>query len=405
MNLKTKILIDKFIGLPIVYVLNIVARILGFLLRINHSLDKPITKIIVSKYVGIGSIIQATPLLATLRKNYPAAKIIFLTNESNKELFNSIPSIDDVYTITDKSFFLLLKSNFKLLLRLWKFKAELFVDLEIYSNYSSAIATMSISKNRFGFFKDDKMYRMGIYTHMLYYNIKAPISQTYLQFARLLNCTDIINELQLFAQQKSNSFKEVSEQRYIIINANASDLRIERRWQKENFVELINMLSHQYINYSIVLIGSKNEKNYIDTLYNQLAKKENVINAVGKFSITELIYFISNAELMITNDSGPMHIAFALKTKTIALFGPCSPQQYGGTENTIIHYKNVYCSPCVHEFLIPPCKGNNVCMKKITFKEVMESVSFHLNSTSSKLKQEEKIEYSDGTFPLGLIAR
>jgi ADP-heptose:LPS heptosyltransferase len=44
---------------------------------------------------------------------------------------------------------------------------------------------------------------------------------------------------------------------------------------------------------------------------------------------------------MITNDTGPMHIAFALKTKTVSLFGPCSPQQYGGIENTTTIYLKV----------------------------------------------------------------
>ncbi len=71
-----------------------------------------------------------------------------------------------------------------------------------------------------------------------------------------------------------------------------------------------------------------------------------------------------------------MHIGFSLKKTAIALFGPCSPHQYGFAENAVCFYKNVYCSPCVHEFIIPPCSyGNNDCMKLISVEEVMNLFS------------------------------
>ncbi|MDP1745782.1 MAG: glycosyltransferase family 9 protein [Bacteroidota bacterium] len=412
MKLKSKILIDRVIGLPLVYTLNVLARVLGFLLRIDHSLNKPIKTIAVCKFVGLGSIIQATPLLQTLRKNYPDASIVFISNESNRALLYHISEVDKVFTISDKGLFALLKSTSSLLFKLWKQKPDVYIDLEIYSNYSSVIATMSLSKNRIGFFKNDKTYRKGIYTHMLYFNVKSPISQTYLQFARLLGCKEIVAELSINTNNIDPSTVQIIDQKlntilqkYIVVNPNASDLRLERRWGPENFATLIHKICDEFPEHKVILIGAGNETEYIGMLSSQLQAKKNVIDSSGKLSIKELLILIANANLMITNDTGPMHIAFALKVKTVALFGPCSPQQYGGIENTITIYKNTYCSPCVHEFITPPCKGDNQCMKKIKVEEVFNSVRAQLDSTLSVVNQQSDIDYTSDDSPLGVVLR
>ncbi len=419
MKLKTKITIDQFIGLPFVYVLNALARTLGFFLNIDHSLDKPVKTMAVCKFVGLGSIIQVTPLLQTLRKNYPDAKIIFVTNESNKALLEHIREVDNIAVISDKSLSALVTSTIMLLLTLWKNKPDLYIDLEIYSNYSSIIATMSLSKNRMGFLKNDRTYRKGMYTHMMFFNLKSPVSQTYLQFARLLGIKNCIAELKLTSNNENEkraiiqniNNKLIIENlgKYIVINPNASDLRLERRWGAENFISLINNICNGFPEFKIVLIGNKNETSYISKIHSSLDSRTNVLDSSGKLTLAELIVLIDNADLMVTNDTGPMHIAFALKTKTVALFGPCSPQQYGGIENTITIYKNVYCSPCVHEFIIPPCKGDNQCMKKITVEEVVDLVTQALSKPTDTLflkPTESSIEYTDqDSKPLGVVVR
>lgn len=415
MKLRTKIIIDRVIGIPIVYSLNILARFLGLLLRIDHSLSKPVKTIAVCKFVGLGSIIQAIPLLQTLRKAYPDARILFITSASNAALLKHIDPVDDIITISDSGAFSLIRSSVALLFKLWKQRPDVYIDLEIYSNYSSVIATMSLSRNRMGFFKNDKTYRKGMYTHMMLYNVKSPVSQTYLQFARLLGCREILPQLSLCTDKIDQNKMALIQQKlavknldqYIIINPNASDLRIERRWGAENVVALINALSRDFPSHKIVLIGSKDESEYVSNIYSALNLTTNVFNSSGKLSIDELIILISKSDLMITNDTGPMHIAFALNVKTVSLFGPCSPQQYGGLENTITIYKNVYCSPCVHEFIMPPCKGDNQCMKKITVDEVFNAVKVSLErSTTHSTLNYSAIDYINAdSVPLGMVLR
>lgn len=413
LEIKTKIVIDKIVGLPLVYLLNVCARLLGFILRIDHSLNKPFKTIAVCKFVGMGSIVQSVPLLKTLRKNYPDAKLIFVTNQSHSNLFNYINEVDEVYTISDTSFASLVVSNIKLLFKLWKNKPDVYIDLEIYSNYSSMITTMSLSKNRMGFFKDDKTYRKGMYTHMMFFNVKSPVSQAYLQFARMLGCNEIITDLTIdISKIDAHIFKNMQQKltnelqkKYIVINPNASDLRLERRWSSEKFAVLINNLSAAYSEYTFVLIGDKNEVGYVNTIAEKFPANKQIINSAGKLNLKELIALIANAELLITNDTGPMHLAFSTKTKTVSLFGPCSPQQYGGTENTISIYKNVYCSPCVHDFLIPPCKGDNQCMKKITVEEVQHATEKVLTENYVEPQKNNTDYTSFNNTPLGIVLR
>jgi ADP-heptose:LPS heptosyltransferase len=413
LNYKTKIWVDRICGIPLVYGLNILARILGFFLRIDHSLNRPVKTIAVCKFVGMGSIIQSTPLLKTLRKNYPHARIIFITNASNLNLFRFIDEVDEVFHVSDKNAASLLGSNIKLLLKLWRDRPDVYIDLEIYSNYSSVIATMSLARNRMGFFKDDKTYRKGMYTHMMFFNIKSPVSQTYLQFARLMGCRVISTELSINRNKIDTSLfgsinkklNTILSDNYILVNPNASDLRLERRWPAENFVSLIRSISVEQPGLQIIIIGDKNEAVYVSTIVSQLKECSSLIDSSGKLSVSELIALISRASLLITNDTGPMHLAFALKIRTVSLFGPCSPRQYGGTENTISLYKNTYCSPCVHEFIIPPCKGDNQCMKKISISEVQAAVK---NAMSGKFEPAVPVSqdylHSDES-PLGVVLR
>jgi ADP-heptose:LPS heptosyltransferase len=401
--------IDRYVGLPLAYAINVLIRIVGKLLRLDHSLDRSFKTIAVAKYKGLGSIVQATPLLQTLRKQYPEARLLFITTHANKALAERLTMVDEVLVLNDGHFLQAIASVGRLMVQLWKRRIGVFLDLEIYSNASSLITSFSLARNRMGYYLRSSNYRLGMYTHMMFYNIQSPVSEAYLQFARLLGCKDIIKELYPFSSDAP--INENVKKPYLLINPNASDLRIERRWSAEQFVQLIDALRVKHPDKQIVLIGSNSEANYVDGLVSRLKNTEGVENLAGKTSLDELIALISHARLMITNDTGPMHLGFAQKIPIVALFGPCSPDQYGQRDNTAVIYKNVYCSPCVHEFKSPPCKGNNLCMQLISVEEVLRAVENRLQLTDIPYSQaEEKVVYrvsnkGGNAYTLGMVYR
>ncbi|HRU59886.1 MAG: glycosyltransferase family 9 protein [Bacteroidia bacterium] len=378
---RTKVVLDAVAGRTLVFFLNLAARVLGRILSIDHALTRPPKTIVVCKYLGMGSIIQATPLLQTLRKNFPDARLVFVTSQANRGLMKQVAAVHEVLTVNDSGLLPLASSSWKLLRRLWKLRPDLYIDLETYSYYSTAIATMSCARNRIGFYRVERNIRMGVYTHMMFFNARAPIAQSYLQMARLVGCREIVAQLYPFrvdeadlASMRRKLERQVGEsfEPFVVINPNASDLRIERRWPSERFIALIRSLSQRFPSHRFFLIGSVSEAAYVGEIYRrlELPNEDQVINTAGRLSLGELFALISRSELVVTNDTGPMHIAFSLGRPTVSLFGPASPSQYGDNPHAFGIYKNLYCSPCVHDFLVPPCGGDNQCMKQITLEEV-----------------------------------
>lgn len=406
MNTRNQIIIDKYVAKPTAFLFNFVARFLGKILRINHQLDKSFKRIAICKFKGLGSIIQATPMIEALRHKYPDAEIIFVSIKSNEQFLKKIEPIDTIITVDDKGLFKLIYTISGALVKLIRKRPDVYIDLEIYSSFSTLVALFSLSKNRIGFYLRDSTYRMGIYTHMMFFNPRVPISDVYLQIARLFG--EVNESIPLYPVDKNLTSKPsmIPEGRYIVINPNASDLRIERRWNSKNFTLLIQQILEKYHDLKIILIGSNSERDYTQKVIESI-NSNRVLNLAGKTSIDELIALIKYASLVITNDTGPMHISFACKTPTVCLFGPCSPDQYGWAENATIIYKGVYCSPCVHDFNIPPCNGDNVCMKLITVDEVFEAVNMNLQTDKSisNTYKNNNTHYKTDYKVLGLVKR
>ncbi len=413
MNTRIQIGIDKTLGAFLNVLLYSLVRIAGKILRINHNLDRPFERIVVCKLKGMGSIVQASALLATLRKNYPSAEIIFVSTQANKSILNFYgDSINGTIFIQDNSIYQLIKSSVSALLKLWKFRPQVYIDIEVYSNYSSLLCTLSAASNRFGYYKSDKNYRTGLYTHLMYYNIKAPLSEIYLQMARILPIKEVVheliplilsNEIQSNSNQRLREFNpQIELSNYLVINPNASDLRLERRWPAEYFIQLIQEIRVLKPEMFLVLIGNKQEANYVKEIAKHFQQDNHVIDSSGKLKLDELIAVMNHAEGIITNDTGPLHLALALRKKTIGLFGPCAPDQYGQMKTCIPVYTNVYCSPCVHEFIKPPCAGDNQCMKRMIVSLVLDALKQLLNDNQDSLPNTE-IAYESETLTLGFI--
>jgi ADP-heptose:LPS heptosyltransferase len=365
----------------------------------------------------MGGIIQATPLLRTLRQNYPNAKLLFVTSRSNKALLDRMAFIDDVVFIDESSLFTLFTTAISALVYLWRARVDLYIDLEVYSHLSSVFTLLSLARHRIGYFKRSFSYSHGIYTHMVYFNIRAPIHHVYLQLARLTGCTGIDERLAEFpvSQKDQAGLKDAldkagisSNRSLVVLNPNASDLRVERRWSGANFAVLAHKILSAFDRVDIVFTGVRGEYAYTKSICDQIPLKARCFNLCGTLSLGEFCALLDESLLMVTNDSGPLHLAATSKRPIVALFGPCSPNQYGHVDGVISVHKNVYCSPCVHEFDLPPCKGDNACMKAISVEEVFAVVQAVLSGRAdNQVANIAKIGYVHcvTSRPLGIVER
>lgn len=124
MNIKQQLLIDKFIAKPVAFLLNFMVRGVGQILSISHDLNKPFKTIAICKFKGMGSIIQATPMLEAIRKKHPEAEIIFVTTEPNRRILTKIDLVDAIVTIDDSNLFKFISTNIKSLLFLLKIRYD-----------------------------------------------------------------------------------------------------------------------------------------------------------------------------------------------------------------------------------------------------------------------------------------
>ena len=116
-------------------------------------------------------------------------------------------------------------------------------------------------------------------------------------------------------------------------------------WPTQNFAALVQLFAQKYPNVRFAVLGSKEDKPRGDIIYR--AAPERVLNLCAETSMPEMIEWLRLCDLMITNDTGPMHVAAALDIPLIALFGPTDPHStgpYGQIENVM--RIDLPCSPC-----------------------------------------------------------
>lgn len=143
-----------------------------------------------------------------------------------------------------------------------------------------------------------------------------------------------------------------------------------KRWYPKEFALVAKELSKEY---DILIFGGPTEVEQAGEIekYLQELGVTNYTNLAGKTTVTELIEYIKNLDLFITNDSGPMHLAAAFKVKTVAIFGPTKHMEthQWNNPNEIIVRHDIECAPCMKR--VCPL-GHHECMKKITASDVLE---------------------------------
>ena len=406
MNTRKKVSLDRLLGIPLVMVLNISARIIAFVIRRDHNISTECVRtIVVAKYAGMGSIIQAIPLLRSIRTRFPNSRIIFATSSSCEDLVHRIDHVDEVIAVDDHNLWLGATSSVAAIARLVASRVDLYFDLEVYSAYAASISLMSMARNRFGFYRESTVHKKGIYTHLMYFNTRAPIREIYLQLGLAAGCrrdvTDSFDSIRIREEDRNEiSHLKFEPREYIVVNPNASDLMVERRWPLTNFSDFVRIISKIL---PVVLIGADSDVSYVSMI-----NVPGVLNLAGKLSLGGLLALLEKAKCLVTNDTGPMHMAQALGTPTVCLFGPVDPAHYGRSAPGIeILYHRIYCSPCLHEVDEPPCHGNNVCMQRITVEEVLAATNRILNDqvTSPLSGEGQHFFTDDNDVPLGRIVR
>lgn len=147
-----------------------------------------------------------------------------------------------------------------------------------------------------------------------------------------------------------------------------------KRWLPERFQELIRYLIDR--RYSVVLIGGKDDVALCEMIL-QSIHRENVISTAGELTFLQSAELIRRSRVLVSNDSAPMHLALAMRTPVVAIFGPTVPQ-FGfapyGINDIVVEISGLSCRPCsIHGGATCPIKTFD-CMVNISAATVLQNV-------------------------------
>ncbi len=352
----------------------------------NFNLDSMMTKtlavyeealkslnILVIKISAIGDVILSVPSLKAIRSKFKDANVKVLVGLGSREALDRCPYINDriVYDfkLKDKG----LKGLWKLSRDLRKGCFDIVIDLQ-NNKKSHMLAFLSLAPLRYG-------YDNGKFSLLLNNRIKddAPFLDPVEHQFRVLKSAGIKpldKRLELWPsdadEERINTFLEDNwvkrTQNIIGIHARASSKWLTKNWPGKYIAELCDRLAEEF-NIRVVLTGVKEDAEYIEHIKALASSKP--ITAAGRTGVLELACLIKRCNVYITPDSAPMHIAAAVGTPFIALFGPTDPRRHmPQSNNSIVMMKDLKCIACYK----PNCTKALKCMKNITVDEVLAAV-------------------------------
>ena len=330
-------------------------------------------KILIVNPSALGDIVHSMPFLNAMNKKFPNAQIDWVVAKGlhplleNHRMINKLWIIDKTNWRKPSHLRTTLKELKQFSKDLKNEEYDLVIDLQGLMR-SGIISRMTRCKHRLGF-KDAREGANIFYTH------KIPCKWSdmhaidrYMKLAGAIGC-NIDNPEQCFTDFDKNPpiMAEVPN-RYIVMAPSAG--KEANRWPAERFGELATDLP-----FPTVAISNQADKHIVDKVV--AASKETVISLAGKTSIMEMAAVIKKAEFLISNDTGPMHIAAALNIPVFAIFGPANPEKTGpyGDIHTIISV-NATCAPCYARKKCDHWK----CMETLTVERVLKEINLKLET-------------------------
>jgi len=343
---------------------------------------QPPKNIIVRMPNWIGDVVMATPVLSDLRAKFKNAKITVMCQSNVAAILKSDPNIDKVYSYVKPNGWIHRAVHLDVVDQLKRGKYDLGILLT--NSFSSTWwFFLGQVQNRIGYRgkfrdfllkravpipKDIEKQHLVITYKMLLQPLGIPLSNTlpklYVVNEETLSAIHLLENLGI--NLKTNTI--------IGINPGAA-YGSAKCWLPERF-KVLNKRLLEDPNVYLIYFGDQAGTSLVDEICQGMDKR--VINLAGKTTIRGLMALIQKCSVFLTNDSGPMHIASALGTKLVALFGSTSDVKTGPFGNNKIIHKHVECSPCYKRV----CPIDFRCMTKISVEEVFQEIQKLLLNTN-----------------------
>ena len=338
-------------------------------------------KILVIKPSSLGDVIHALPFLNALKETFPDSQVDWVISRNIKDIIQDIPLINSLIVL-DKDSWKRIRNIPKTLAEISKLRKalkakhyDIVVDLQGLLR-SGLISLSAPSTMKIGFADAREGSRFC-------YDRKIRVDKNIHAVDKCLAAAEVLgaktNRVKFPLCIDSAAKKTVIKllggiKGYIVVAPSAR--WATKRWPARNFAKLISNTATP-----CVITGTKRDNSIavkiLDNLSDRKTKSAKTINLCGKTGLKELTALIAGAKAVVTNDSGPMHIAAALNKPVIAVFGPTDPEKTGpygweDSDKMSVIRAGVPCSPCRKR----TC-DDLVCMNNVSVRSVSEVLKKH----------------------------
>ena len=329
-------------------------------------------KILIIRLSSIGDILLTTPLIRILKQNYPGCEIDYVIKDKFKELILYHPQINKIYNFK-KNNLSEIRKNIR--------NAKYNIIIDIHKNFRSFYLKSNSQAQQVASYKKSVIKRWFLVKTGI--NLFKEIIPIYQRYLNVLNLKYDNKGLELFIPEKVNTKIELEIKKLkivpneIIIGVAPGASFKTKQWSKNGFSEVIQQLIHKY-NLKVFLFGNEKDR----AITSELTLSDNVFDFAGKYSIIESAAIMKHCSLILTNDTGLMHIATALNKKVIAVFGSTT-EELGffpyTTDFIVIQNEDLKCRPCSHVGLHKCPKEHFKCMEDIESAKIISAINSLLN--------------------------
>lgn len=321
---------------------------------------------------SFGDVILTTPVLRELRKKYPDALIDFVVLDKFKEAIRGNKNVNNLI-IFEKDKYKGIKGIYDFSKKLGDYDLVIDLHAKMRSFFISNFVKGKVLRYR----KRPLWKSLFVKWKLIKYSVDHTIIKSYFKPLEILGLKYKGEELDFDFEAKDLE-KVRTYDNFVVFAPGAS--KETKKWTKENFSFLAKKLHEEY-NKKIILIGGKNEWEELEEIRKNSG--EFCINLGGQLSLKESGALLSKASFVVTNDSGPFHMARGVKTLSFVIFGPTDPNMFEYNDKAILLFANEPCSPCsLHGDKACP-KGHFNCMKNLTAEKVFEVIKNNFCSTQA----------------------
>jgi hypothetical protein len=332
--------------------------------------------IIIIKMMGLGSITRIYKSLKSYNVDFE--KVQLITLDKNEELCG-ILGFKNVHFVRSSTIIQLGWNLLKLIFYVRKKQPVHLVNYERSSNFLGIIQMIS------AWFTSTKTISFQTMEN----KIIAPNDQVYdvesKSFLELVELTHFCFSRTIKEEQESE-LEILIKNKKILININATDYMAFRRYPLIRFAQIIKDLHIWDSKLTFDLIGSPDEQIYVNGLIKMINDDDiELKNRCGEWSLVDLMHNLSDCALLVTNDSGPMHMAALINIPTVVIWGPTSPSFFGYQSINVTNIESeMSCSPC---FTNPKskaaisCNGRIDCMRNIDITKILEEFKSRIKNT------------------------